>query len=87
MCWKHRDYMPYTLTFQSDARATKSTALLILLHRSGITADLAQLMTDSDWKTVARAARVNQPSIATRRIVLDHMQQLETPLRMEGAAQ
>ncbi|HWF08035.1 MAG TPA: hypothetical protein VG297_06200 [Bryobacteraceae bacterium] len=71
---------------KQTARLRKSTALLILLHRSGITAELAQRMNADDWTTVARAARVNKPSIQTRRIVLDHMQQLETPLRAAGAS-
>jgi hypothetical protein len=70
---------------ETSARSAKATVLLILLNRAGITAELAQLMTDADWKTVARAARVNQPSMETRRIVLDHMQQLEMPLRAQGA--
>ncbi len=66
-------------------RSAKSTALLILLHRAGITAELAELMTEADWNTVAAAARVNPPSIETRRIVLDNIQQLETPLAAQGA--
>ncbi len=67
-----------------NARLRKSNALLILLVRSRINAELAQLMTESEWKDVARAARVIPPSVETRRIVLDQMRQMETPLSCGG---
>ncbi len=65
---------------QGAFRVRKSNALLILLLRSKINADLAQLMTAAEWTQVAKVARVNRPSPETRDTVLNMMRQIETPL-------
>lgn len=66
--------------YEHAARQKKVAALVDLLVRAKITHADALLATEAEWETAAKAVGVNTPSGETRRLVLEALKSLETPL-------